>query len=97
MCIRVSASTTLVFVAFSMVNFVFPLCKTASACHAQAGTTGAFWQIDLFSSSTLWHQEACCEAMALGLPCQIFALCSGTDVHHAASAQKMRVQLKRPA
>ena len=41
MCIRVSASTTLVFVAFSTVNFVFPLCKTASACQAKSGRKGA--------------------------------------------------------
>ena len=42
MCIRVSASTTLVFVEFSMVNFVFPLCKTDSQTQAKAHTMAAF-------------------------------------------------------
>ena len=32
------------------------------------------------------------KAGALALPCQIFALCSGTDAHHAASAQRKSMQ-----
>ena len=58
MCIRVSASTTLVFVAFSIVNFVFPLCKTASAS-SQGRKNIGLSQTQLFSTSSLWHQQAC--------------------------------------
>lgn len=58
MCIRVSASTTLVFVAFSTVNFVFPLCKTASVSSQRTKNSGVS-QRKLSSTSTLWHQQAC--------------------------------------
>ena len=88
MCIRVSASTTLVFVEFSMVNFRLSALQDRQPDSSQGTYDGSSPQVKLSSSSTLWRQQGYYKVIALYLPCQIYALCSGTDARHAASAQE---------
>ena len=55
---------------------------------SQGTYNGSSPQIKLSISFTLLRQHGYCKVIALYLPCQIYALCSGTDARHAASAQE---------
>lgn len=86
MCIRVSASTTLVFVAFSIENFVLPLCRTESRSQWHDICSAHFLPIRPAQWPSTEALSVSIELTCACIPCQRCALCTATDAPRAVSA-----------